>query len=147
MTNKPDTELTLPSVVADLAGGYRPSQLMLTISFHPDPGRVGEAAILPLGRGKQHWELGRNKPEFCPRDEMSNQLAGSPIDDPGISRKALRLEYSKDSRHVILSMPGEWRGTDSRTDTEWRPIKSRRVYHVSSSGGVHPARDIRRRQN
>ena len=97
MTNKPDTELTLPSVVADLAGGYCSSQLMLTISFHPDPGRVGEAAILPLGRGKQHWELGRNKPEFRPRDEMSNQLAGSPIDDPGISRKALRLEYSKDS--------------------------------------------------
>ena len=92
-----DSDLTLPSVVADLDGSNLPSQLMLTISFHPDTSRIGESVSLALDRVKQRWKFGRKTPEFRLRNEMSNQSMGRAIEDPHISRNALEIEYHNGS--------------------------------------------------
>ena len=92
MSNKPDIDLTLPSVVADLEGKYRPSRLMLTICFHPDADRIGERASLTIGKGEQQWQLGRKSPAFQPA-AADGQQSGHALDDQGISRKALQLNY------------------------------------------------------
>lgn len=100
MTEISDTDLTQPSVVADLDGEYHQSYLMLTIAFHPDTNRIGDVSS-PCA--EQHWNLGRNNPDFHdPADSVELQLPRS-LADLCISRKALALEYKE--RSVILSRP------------------------------------------
>lgn len=96
MSNNPDPDLTLPSVVADLGGKYRQSRLMLTICFHPDTVRIGERACLTVGRGEQHWQLDRNSPDFLPA-AVDGQRSGQALNDQGISRTALQLNYRDSS--------------------------------------------------
>ena len=94
MTESSDTDLTQPSVVADLDGEYRQSCLMLTIAFHPNANRIGEVSS-PCA--EQKWILGRNNPDFHDPAEPIKQLSSRSLEDLCISRNALRLEYKEGS--------------------------------------------------
>ena len=86
MTDHPDADITLPSVVAALPASYRERALTLTIVFHPDTSRIGESAVLAAGSGETrsgetHCILGRRSPAF----------AGRPLEEQHVSRRALEL--------------------------------------------------------
>lgn len=87
MSAYPDADLTLPSVVAALPGGYRERDLALTIIFHPCTSRIGERAIVARGSDAAPMVLGRLGPVFgrCP------DQAGSSLLDGHISRRAVEL--------------------------------------------------------
>jgi len=78
-------------VVASLGADYSTTVLSLTILFHPHTGRIGESWEHPLSAQTLMLEIGRHQPEFGLHPETS---APSALDDPHISRQALRLEVS-----------------------------------------------------
>jgi len=82
-------EDTLPSVAAALRPGYERASLIATLAYHPDPGRIGETAVLPLSRARG-WLLGRTQPLFTAQAEESAPAAGRPLEDRRVSRTALR---------------------------------------------------------
>ena len=87
MSEKTDADLTLPSVMAALPGRYREEVLVLTLVFHPDPRRIGEAAVFSR-RGP--WTLGRLSPDF---GAVSG--SGGPLQDRHVSREAVRLSWQR----------------------------------------------------
>lgn len=87
-----DPDLTLPSVVASLGGNYSERELLLTIVFHPDTTRIGEAAAVVPHGGHRRWVLGRCSPDFG----RTGDGPCAPLDDPHVSRQALALDISKD---------------------------------------------------
>ena len=110
MTDHPDADITLPSVVAALPATYRERVLTLTIVFHPDTGRIGESAVLAAKpgaglsgetrsgetrSGQACWLLGRRAPAF----------AGRPLEEPHISRRAMELAPSGDGL-LVRRLPG-----------------------------------------
>lgn len=91
-TGPTDADLTLPSVVASLAGRYRELRPVLTLVFHPDTGRIGESAAVPSRRGRLPWTLGRTRPQFgSGRNEAGRALA-----DPHVSRRSVEFDYVGD---------------------------------------------------
>ncbi len=94
MTTNSDSDLTLPSVVANLVGSYQVPALMLTIAFHPETDRIGESVLLPLGQGAKQWHIGRGVPHFSRRAGAEELSAARSLDDMYISRKSLQLGYS-----------------------------------------------------
>ncbi len=97
MLTQTDPELTLPSLIASLAGRYGTPELVLTIVFHPDTSRIGQRAIVPRGKGKMPWVLGRRCPAFAALSEEEP----APLDDPHISRRALQFEAG--NRHLLIT--------------------------------------------
>lgn len=89
MTETPDKDHTLPTVVADLEGRQPNSYLQLTIIFHPDTRRIGETAVLPPGRDGDVVAFGRYGPLF---DSLSGGQAAA-LGDPHVSRLALSLTH------------------------------------------------------
>lgn len=86
-----DPDLTLPSAVSALPGHYNEQQLVLTIIFHPDTSRIGQAAPVPgLRNGDPPWILGRRSPAFV----GSQESAALPLVEPHVSRRALSLSSS-----------------------------------------------------
>ncbi|NND68452.1 MAG: sigma-54-dependent Fis family transcriptional regulator [Halioglobus sp.] len=84
-----DGDLTLPSVRAAEEGAGAEEQLLLTIVYHADASRIGEWSTVTEVSGPIPWILGRHSPDF----QREPGAAGSPIDDPHVSRRALRFDY------------------------------------------------------
>lgn len=82
-----DADLTLPSIIASLAGRYAAHELVLTIVFHPDTSRIGHRAVLPQRADNNPLVLGRFGPDFCGPDGECMQ----PLADPHVSRSALKF--------------------------------------------------------
>lgn len=82
-----DPDVTLPSIIASLAGKYGEQEVVLTIIFHPDPARIGQRAVVPQQSGNAPWVLGRRSPEF----HGAEGQAPLPLDDPHVSRRALQF--------------------------------------------------------
>lgn len=85
MADRDNSDATLPSLDAGQVELVPRPELMLTVVFHPDMGRIGEFATLPQGEGV--WSLGRNTLEF-------GRPGGArlPLADRHISRRALAIE-------------------------------------------------------
>lgn len=94
---RPDVEITLPSVVAALRGSYHAEQLSLTIVFHPDSARIGQRAWLDCKPGPSPCVLGRRCPDFSHPGRGGD---GEPLDDPHVSRRALVL--SLDDEQLLI---------------------------------------------
>jgi two-component system nitrogen regulation response regulator GlnG len=88
MRDDTDAELTLPSVVAALPEAQREEALVLTIAFHPDTSRIGQAAVMPLRAGEQG--VGRLGPSFA----RCSDGGGRPLEDRQVSRRSLRLTWA-----------------------------------------------------
>ena len=82
-------DLTLPSVRAAEAGKIAEEQLVLSIAYHADASRIGEWAVVKETAGPVPWILGRYSPDFL----RERDAAGLPIEDPHVSRRALRFDY------------------------------------------------------
>ncbi|CAA0109662.1 DNA-binding transcriptional regulator NtrC [Halioglobus japonicus] len=87
MRTPTDSEVTLPSIIASMAGNYGGQELVLTVIFHPDSSRIGQRAVVPQQSGNAPWVLGRRSPMF---DHPDNQ-SPAPLNDPYVSRKALQF--------------------------------------------------------
>ena len=75
------------------SGGASPSLLTaLTIAVHPTADRVGERLVLAALAAGKEVELSRNGPDFV----KPGSLLGSPLGDPFVSRKPIRLSPRKD---------------------------------------------------
>jgi len=85
-----ETTLQPGAKVASTGPSHR---IVLTILAHPDPGRVGERALLPKSGAT---ELARRSPDF----------GAGPLDDPYISRKPSRLVVSRGTLRVEPNMAG-----------------------------------------
>lgn len=94
MTTNSDSDMTLPSVVANLVGSYQVPALMLTIAFHPETDRIGESTLLPMGRGAKQWHIGRGTPYFSRSAGAEELSAERSLDDMYISRMSLQLDYA-----------------------------------------------------
>lgn len=79
-----DSKTTLQSVPPAAPADDIAEELGLTVVFHPDASRIGQAAVVP--GAAEGWVLGRGRPDFSGRG-----LADAPLNDPYISRRALRL--------------------------------------------------------
>jgi two-component system nitrogen regulation response regulator GlnG len=93
MSAYPDADLTLPSVVAALPGGYRERDLTLTIIFHPSTSRIGEKAILPCQGDAVPIVFGRCHPVFGRRPDQ----AGTSLVEGHVSRRAFELIHRGDT--------------------------------------------------
>ena len=82
--NNHDSQTTLQSVSPAAPANEIAEELALTVVFHPDTSRIGQAAVVP--GAAEGWVLGRGSPDFRGRG-----LAEAPLNDPYISRRALRL--------------------------------------------------------
>ncbi len=81
MHESPRGDETLPSL-RDYSAAYQlQTRYCLTIIFHPDSARIGERAVLGVDSGETQ-SIGRHGPGFD---------AGMPLDDPYLSRCALRI--------------------------------------------------------
>ena len=92
-----DADVTLPSIIASLAGRYGAQDVVLTIIFHPDPTRIGQRAVVPQQSGIAPWVLGRRSPDFHGADGQ----VPLPLDDPHISRRA--LQFTLKGKHLAIS--------------------------------------------
>jgi two-component system nitrogen regulation response regulator GlnG len=92
-----DSDVTLPSIVASLAGKYGAHDVVLTIVFHPDPARIGQRAVVPQRSGNAPWVLGRRSPDFHGADGQ----VPLPLDDPHVSRRA--LQFTLKGKHLTIS--------------------------------------------
>lgn len=102
---QPDSgEATLESVVARLAPEYAERVLSLTILFHPDVSRIGEAWEYPIGDRSPNLVIGRYRPRFAAEPGR----AGAPLGEAHISRRALRLRQRGDSLE-LRKLPGACR--------------------------------------
>jgi DNA-binding NtrC family response regulator len=81
-----DAHHTLPSVLASIEVESSKQDILLTIVFHPDTKRIGYSANLGSIRGERSRIVGRQSPSFS-----LGESSGHPLDDPYISREALRL--------------------------------------------------------
>lgn len=70
----------------------------LTLLYHPDLSRLGERAVLTRLASGEHEPLSRLEPLFSPPLDA----AGSPLDDPRISRSPLWLRPGKTQGAVLL---------------------------------------------
>lgn len=89
MLTQSDPDLTLPSIIASLAGKYAALELVITIVFHPDTSRIGQRAAVPKQTGNAPWILGRSSPAF----NGCGKQSPSPLEDRHISRRALQFLY------------------------------------------------------
>lgn len=75
---------------------YKPGRTAaLTILCHPDPGRIGEIARYAELERAGSASLSRVEPRFCPPGTPD---AGTPLDDPFISRRPVTLTRLADGR-------------------------------------------------
>ena len=86
MASHADAHPTLPSVLASIEGESDKQDILLTIVFHPDTNRIGNCANLGSIRGEKSRIVARESPCFS-----FGESSGQPLDDPYISREALRL--------------------------------------------------------
>lgn len=84
-----DTDLTLPSIIAELGGASAGFDLVLTIIFHADTARIGHKALVPMQTGDAPWVLGRSSPEFT----GTYGGVSAALDDAHVSRRALQFSY------------------------------------------------------
>ena len=90
---------TLPSI--DLSSNAEVSDgLVLSVLSHPDPSRIGEAAVLSRGIPSRAIELGRDLPLFRRRHGQSKD-APRGLEEPHISRLALTLLRSDDGLRLL----------------------------------------------
>lgn len=82
-------DVTLPSVRAAEAGVLAEEHLLLTIVYHADASRIGQWSTVTETQGPIPWILGRHSPDF----HSDRDAPGAPIDDPHVSRRALRFDY------------------------------------------------------
>ena len=94
-----DADLTLPSVAAVVPTRDRRPSLVLTIVFHPDVSRIGEAALVPRQKARTPWILGRKSPLFEAKGERPQRA----LEDRHVSRQALELDYN--GQRVIIRKP------------------------------------------
>lgn len=87
MRTPTDSEVTLPSIIASMAGNYGGQELVLTVIFHPDVSRIGQRAVVPQQSGNAPWVLGRRSPPF----DHPNGQNPTRLDDPYVSRRALQF--------------------------------------------------------
>lgn len=86
MATHVDAHHTLPSVLASIEEESGKQDILLTLVFHPDTNRIGHSVNLGSIRGKKSRIVGRQSPCFS-----FGESSGHPLDDPYISREALRL--------------------------------------------------------
>lgn len=124
MLTQTDPDLTLPSVIASLAGKYGAQELVLTIIFHHDTSRIGHHAVVPKQTGKAPWVLGRRSPAFGGQNDQSPV----PLDDPYISRRALQF-IVRDKRLTIVRFDASSRCRVGQVelydsvDIEWEQLR------------------------
>ena len=129
-----DTRSTLPSLDAPLPAGARGEELLLTVIFHPDTARIGASAVVPVDRGAGAWVLGRCSPDFRRVD-----AAPAPLDDPYVSRRALRLRYDGRSLRLQRSAGASRCRLDTAElldDVELGPARLRRGVPLLLGHGV-----------
>ncbi len=125
MLTTADSDLTLPSIIASLAGKYAAQELVLTIVFHPDTSRIGHRVVLPRQTVNAPCILGRRGPAFSSADGQ-NPL---PLEDPHISRSALQFVV-RGKRLTISRFAASSRcrvGTDELYDSvelEWEKLRT-----------------------
>ncbi|QIB66636.1 sigma-54-dependent transcriptional regulator [Kineobactrum salinum] len=103
------TDATLPSVFPGPAASRSRMDLVLTIVFHPDTGRIGERCSVPAGNAE--LLLGRQHPDFA----RLSATTGVPLGDPHLSRRALGL--SRRTAALLLRRPAD--SCACRVDGEW----------------------------
>lgn len=90
-------ERTRPEALSELRAAYRREELVLTLVFHPEPGRIGETAVVPPARADRPEVIGRLRPLF-------GRAGGEPdersLEDPHVSRVA--LEVGRQGGHLLL---------------------------------------------
>jgi len=91
MPQQANTDQTLPSVVASPARAGQQQALTLTIIFHPDTNRIGEATQFEKLSGEGSRILGRQTPGF---KRTGGSSSAQPLDDPYVSKEALRIRYT-----------------------------------------------------
>jgi DNA-binding NtrC family response regulator len=96
MLTPEDSDVTLPSIIASMAGKYGGHELVLTIIFHPDTSRIGQRAVVPQQTGNAPWVLGRRSPAFHGPDGQ-NPL---PLDDLRVSRRA--LQFTLQGKRLVI---------------------------------------------
>jgi len=89
MTDRHDPDLTLPDLADALPGGAPTWELALTVVFHPDTGRIGERAAVPLPTDGSTWILGRWNPAFGRNPDRAEALG-----ERFVSRQAVALHRS-----------------------------------------------------
>ncbi|MEO1087431.1 MAG: hypothetical protein AAFY88_24600, partial [Acidobacteriota bacterium] len=73
--------------------GHRPQALpCLTILGHPDPGRIGDRAVLGELVAGHSCELARHRPDFL----TPGGFVGRPLGDRHLSRKPILIEPDGD---------------------------------------------------
>ncbi len=101
MSTNADADLTLPSVVPPLCVDDDAQGLLLTIIFHPDVSRIGEAARIPDLLDTPPWVLGRRSPDFS----LAGNGVASALGERDLSRQALALTRRGEAL-VIRRLPG-----------------------------------------
>jgi DNA-binding NtrC family response regulator len=96
MRKYPDADLTLPGVAAAIPVNYQQQDLVLTIVFHPDISRIGEAAVVPRQPDGVPWILGRRSPAFG----RGTSLPNNPLRERHVSRQALALVRTGESLSI-----------------------------------------------
>ena len=94
-----DRTLTTPPLEAEAWGT---PQLVLTIVWHPDPGRVGQRALVPAGTGV---ELGR----FAPAFSTPGEVGSAPLWHSCLSRDPTALQPTKDGGLRVVPSRGRMR--------------------------------------
>ncbi len=97
MLTPADSDHTLPSIIAALAGKYEEHVPVLTIIFHPDTSRIGHTAVLPRQADNNPWILGRCGPTFRSVDGQHLR----PLEDLHLSRSA--LQFTVQGKHLTIS--------------------------------------------
>lgn len=92
MAEQINADRTLPSVVASPSIEAEKKELILTIVFHPETGRIGETANFGKLAVEGARILGRQTPRF---ESPDNSSLATPLDDPYVSKQALRVNYAK----------------------------------------------------
>ncbi len=98
MLTPADSDLTLPSIIASLAGKYAAQELVLTIIFHPDTSRIGHRAVLSQPNG---WQLRGSSGVAVLPSVVPMGKARCPLEDPHISRSA--LQFSVQGKRLTIS--------------------------------------------
>lgn len=83
----------------------QPASLALTVLCHPDPGRIGERAVLPWRPGAC-LAFSRHAPSFS-RGAASGSEGGepAPLGDRGVSRRPLRIHLEVDRLRLESDEP------------------------------------------
>ena len=92
----------------------------LTILYHPDPGRVGDRALLSALADGRIVPLSRLEPELAP----PGQAEGSPLGDRHLSRSPIRISPVDDAGALRLSVDE----TRTRVVADGTPVTEARVF-------------------